>query len=380
MITIPGRIPVRIHPFFWVLCFGIGWINSFTVQGTLIWAVVVFFSVLIHELGHAFAALAFKQRAIVNLYALGGVTERIGQPLLPWQEFMCVLCGPLAGFGIVFVAYFLKKMLVTASPVLQYSLEVAFVVNLVWTVLNLFPVHPLDGGKLFALILQKLFGFKGVKWSLLIGAVLGLCLALLFFVTGALFAGAIFLMLAYEGFQAWKNAGQISEWDQKGDIRAKVALAEKLWIAGQKEEAKEIFSQVREETKGGVLFSLATLRLAEAAYAEGKPEKGLQILEERKTTLGRPGLKLKLHFLIKTKRWKEAQKLGAKLFTEEQEPEVAAMNAQIGASIGDERATFGWLRTLKKLDTSLFNQTIQKQEFSSYSSNKEFLNIVSPYT
>ena len=53
MIVIPGRIPIAIHPFFWLLAAIIGWMNSGSFFGMLVWIGIIFFSVLIHEFGHA---------------------------------------------------------------------------------------------------------------------------------------------------------------------------------------------------------------------------------------------------------------------------------------------------------------------------------------
>src|SRR5579872_5701883 len=46
MIEIPGRIPLAIHPFFWVFAAMIGWLNSGTMMGTLIWVGIILVSVV----------------------------------------------------------------------------------------------------------------------------------------------------------------------------------------------------------------------------------------------------------------------------------------------------------------------------------------------
>src|SRR3546814_18959362 len=66
------------------------WLSSGTVGGTLVWTVIVFLSVLIHEYGHALTAVAFGQRARIELVALGGVTQRSGTKLNLWKEFIIV--------------------------------------------------------------------------------------------------------------------------------------------------------------------------------------------------------------------------------------------------------------------------------------------------
>ena len=70
-------IPVRVHPFFWLvaLLLGLGGVNHYQdrAQALLIWIVVIFISILLHELGHAFAIRYYGWEPSVTLYALGGM-------------------------------------------------------------------------------------------------------------------------------------------------------------------------------------------------------------------------------------------------------------------------------------------------------------------
>ena len=101
MIVIPGPIPVAIHPLFWLLATVIGWIYSQSLPGVLIWIGIIFFSVLIHEFGHALTAVAFRQRAQIQLVALGGLTSFEGPKLRFWQQFLITFNGPLFGFFLL---------------------------------------------------------------------------------------------------------------------------------------------------------------------------------------------------------------------------------------------------------------------------------------
>ena len=56
--------------------------------GTLIWVGIIFFSVVIHEFGHALTAVFFKQTARIQLIAFGGVTMFEGPKLKFWQQFI----------------------------------------------------------------------------------------------------------------------------------------------------------------------------------------------------------------------------------------------------------------------------------------------------
>ena len=64
------KIPISIKPFFWIFAVLIGFLMSGTLLGTIIWVVIIFVSVLVHELGHATVALAFNQNPKIELMIL----------------------------------------------------------------------------------------------------------------------------------------------------------------------------------------------------------------------------------------------------------------------------------------------------------------------
>ena len=183
MIRIPGLIPINIHPFFWVVAGLIGWFNSGTVGGTLVWMALILLSVLVHEFGHALTAFAWGQPATIELIGFGGVTQRTGGRLKLWKEFVIIFNGPLAGFIFCLISLMLSNFVHSAYPYSPLGgwLFITFYVNLFWTILNLLPVQPLDGGKLLSLILESLFGLKGVKAALFVSFLFSAAASLFFF-------------------------------------------------------------------------------------------------------------------------------------------------------------------------------------------------------
>ncbi|MBM3191343.1 MAG: stage IV sporulation protein FB, partial [Chlamydiae bacterium] len=91
-------IPIRISPMFWLTAAIIGWINSQSLIGTVIWIVIIFVSILVHEYGHALMARAFGQFPRIELVAFGGVTYPEGPAISLGKEFLVVLNGPLFSF------------------------------------------------------------------------------------------------------------------------------------------------------------------------------------------------------------------------------------------------------------------------------------------
>ncbi len=98
ILQFPGRIPITIYPTFWLFAALIGYLNSGSLIGTLIWIGIIFVSVLFHEFGHALTALLFGQHPRIELVALGGLTYHDGQKLPFWKQFFIVLDGPIFGF------------------------------------------------------------------------------------------------------------------------------------------------------------------------------------------------------------------------------------------------------------------------------------------
>src|SRR5690606_28778501 len=119
-----------------------------------------------------------------------------------WQDFLIVLNGPLAGFSLFLLAtLLLSRFEVRADNPFIYALVVMKVVNFFWTIVNLLPIQPLDGGHLLRIALEGVLGLKGVKLAYLVSFLCGALLGLFFFIKGLFLAGAIFFMFTFEGYR-----------------------------------------------------------------------------------------------------------------------------------------------------------------------------------
>src|SRR5579871_2650453 len=167
MLHFRGRIPISIYPTFWIFAALIGYLNSMSLVGTLIWVAIIFVSVLFHEFGHALTALMFGENPRIELVALGGLTYHQGQKLPFWKQFFIVLNGPVFGFLLVGLATILLQFPSLSQNMMGKVLALTRVVNLFWTIVNLLPVMPLDGGQLLRIILERIFGLKGFKFAIL---------------------------------------------------------------------------------------------------------------------------------------------------------------------------------------------------------------------
>ena len=149
------------------------------VLPALVWgaasAVVLFASVLVHEIAHSVMAvrLGGHVRGITLLF-LGGVSE-LDDVLVPRREALVTLVGPLASLAIGGVLL-LGRPLFAGLPIdAQASLQLVGALNLVLGLFNLVPAFPLDGGRLLRAILAMRFGrLSATRIAAFIGKVLAL--------------------------------------------------------------------------------------------------------------------------------------------------------------------------------------------------------------
>lgn len=151
--------PVRIDPTFFLaaVLIGIGSPNA-TPAIAALWTVIVLVSVLVHELGHAFAARALGARPTIDLYLFGGVTAFVPPRQLRRVESIAItLAGPLAGFALggfvlsvagAFGVSDPSLRIYRDSSVAEQAVSISIYVNLLWGLVNLLPILPLDGGNI----------------------------------------------------------------------------------------------------------------------------------------------------------------------------------------------------------------------------------------
>lgn len=261
MIRIPGRIPILIHPSFWVIALLIGLFNtSFDILGTSLWIIVILVSVIIHEFGHALTALFFGLKPRIELMAFGGLTYHQGEKLAYWKQFFIVLNGPLFGFFLYLAAFFLMPLF--QKPAVHELLQLFVLVNLIWTILNLVPVLPLDGGQLLRVVLEGFFGVKGFRYSLITGTIISGILSLGFFLTQNILVGALFFLFAFQSYEMWRQTRLLSDKDRQESLKTALHTAEELLESGKKDEAILAFDELRQKAKQGMIYTMATQYLA----------------------------------------------------------------------------------------------------------------------
>jgi stage IV sporulation protein FB len=195
---------VRVQPFFWLLP-AIFMLSELQAQSPLIeviaWPFILLVSIIGHELGHAFVARRFGLRVgDIELHGLGG---HVTHPrTTPRRQLAISLAGPFAGFTMAGL-----MLLLLATPIVSLTahglrsvLQWFAIINVFWSVFNLLPMYPLDGGHALKSTLD-LFTNQVTSWRVTagLGAALGATAAVLGFQGGEVFLAFI------GGMAAWQN-------------------------------------------------------------------------------------------------------------------------------------------------------------------------------
>lgn len=122
-----------------------------------LFAVVLYFSVLLHEASHALMAKRYGfPVSAITLHFLGGMTAVEGEARRPREEFMIAVVGPLTSLAVGVAAVGL--WFVTPDGLLLLAVEGLAGANLLVGVLNLVPGLPLDGGRVLRALVWRVSG------------------------------------------------------------------------------------------------------------------------------------------------------------------------------------------------------------------------------
>lgn len=377
MIKFGRSIPIVIHPIFWLIVAVIGWLNAQSFLGTLIWVGVILFSLLVHEFGHALTAKAFGQNVQIELVAMGGVTFHDGKKLKKWQDFLIVLMGPLSSLILAGGAYLARNAIGYANAsVFTYVLTLFIFINVFWTVINLLPILPLDGGQLLRIILEGIFGAKGLKFTLLLGIILASVIGVVCFIMGIFLVGAIMLLLAFESFSSWNQIKNMTSQDRDEGNQKELEEAQNELRLGRFDVAKDKLDKVRLKAQKGLLFDAACEQLAFIYEKEGQIDKVYELLKQASSNLSIQGKCLLHRAAYYNKDFMLTLNLGGSCFQETQGYEIALINAMASAHLKDIRSCIGWLECALKHGLPNFQEAIQKEEFNAIRDDSLFKQFI----
>ena len=192
---------VGVDPFFWIIMALLGGVtriqNSDDAIDVVLWVFVAFVSILVHELGHALAAQKFGEHSTIMLHGCGGSTHIPRARFTRGQSIFVSAAGPIASFvlaGITLVAWFFfhDSQYVGLQSILASSLWI----NIGWTLMNLLPILPMDGGQIF----RELLGPRRENIACMVGGTLAAAIAILALMVPLVFLGFTFAYFAWINF------------------------------------------------------------------------------------------------------------------------------------------------------------------------------------
>jgi Zn-dependent protease len=177
-------IPLFLDPLWFVILglttlnFGFAYQQWGTVAGWsagLIMALLLFASVLLHELGHSLVAQSqgIKVNSI-TLFLFGGVAAIEEESKTPGEAFQVAIAGPAVSVMLFFLLRLAASVIPDSNPLSEMTADLSRI-NLVVALFNLIPGLPLDGGQVLKAALWKVTGdrFQAVHWAAKAGQILG---------------------------------------------------------------------------------------------------------------------------------------------------------------------------------------------------------------
>ncbi|MFN2569389.1 MAG: site-2 protease family protein [Candidatus Dormibacteria bacterium] len=275
-LTVAG-FPVTVHPSFFILAALLGGQDqggggARPIILIVAWVAVVFVSVLIHELGHATVFSAFGVGARIELYSMGGLTrpDRDGG-LSPLRLLAVSIAGPASGLalGLLLLAAARATGIGGGDGIAAEVTRDLVYVNIVWSLVNLLPILPLDGGHVMHHILDLLTrrDTELLAQGISLATVVGLA-------TWTLSRGLWFTSAIIAGFYAM---GAAAYWQRRlfrheQPLREEVSQGWESLRDGDPSAAKAIARHVLKTARSRFVRAEAARLLALAGVTTGEPE------------------------------------------------------------------------------------------------------------
>ena len=243
-----------------------------SVLDVALWVVVVFVSVLVHELGHALVGLSYGGHPEIVLQGLGGVTfPRLRTRPGAIKQIILSVAGPIFGLIPGAIAWAILTWAPPEGPTLFDVLGKFEWTSVLWAVFNLMPVLPLDGGQVLESVLTGLRGKPSDKIAAWVSAVVAVLLAVVALKPfGQWFIAIFFGLMAFSNIMraraqgglpvsAGQSAGDPREGEARADIERELLAARTALSAGDADGA--LLAADKLEAAEGPLRKAAGLRI-----------------------------------------------------------------------------------------------------------------------
>ncbi len=161
---------IRIHFTFliflaWIFAANYAAGGAATAWNSLVFLLLLFLCVLLHEFGHIFTARGFGVTTpYVTLLPIGGVAQLERIPEDPRQEFLIAIAGPLVNVAIAGLLVLAGADILASQATAVENMQVSMLdrladVNIFLALFNLIPAFPMDGGRVLRAALATKFGY-----------------------------------------------------------------------------------------------------------------------------------------------------------------------------------------------------------------------------
>jgi Zn-dependent protease/CBS domain-containing protein len=194
-------IQLRIHITFLLL---IGWLafgfyaegGSAAAAGRVLFILLLFVCVVLHEFGHALAAKSFGiNTPDITLLPIGGVARLERMPEEPRQELLIAAAGPAVNVVIAIALWLVIGRRPSTDPAIFESpdfLMKLLQINIGLLLFNLLPAFPMDGGRILRALLATRMSYARATQT---AATVGQAFAFIFGFIG-LFANPLLIFIA----------------------------------------------------------------------------------------------------------------------------------------------------------------------------------------
>jgi Zn-dependent protease len=158
------------------------WPPSLCWSMAAVTTIMLFASVLLHELGHSVVALRYKIPVrSITLFVFGGVAQIEAEPPSAAAEFFVAIAGPIVSLILAVSFYVLQPAVAGVEPLAGLAKYLAYL-NVSLVAFNLIPGYPLDGGRVFRAIVWALT--RNMRRATLVAANAGRFFGFLFIFLG----------------------------------------------------------------------------------------------------------------------------------------------------------------------------------------------------
>jgi Zn-dependent protease len=233
---------------FWVVMAVLGW-ERHNLPLVALFVGCAFISILVHEYGHGLMGKSFGSAPSIVLWAMGGLCYSQAERQSLGQRLAVVLAGPAAGLALYFLVMVITSALFGLTPSEHLSISELLVgirprlenltsahlkfpdsvsfeiywyliqINLLWSLLNLLPIWPLDGGQATQILLSLYDRTRGPRWGHIVSLLVAGGLAIMAFSQGSdnVFRGLFLAYFAIVNYQMLQSLHLTQTMGRYGD-------------------------------------------------------------------------------------------------------------------------------------------------------------------